>query len=243
MSREMEMLKTNIPGAEADRMMSKSGLPFPAFRVVLASAVLASLVVTAGCGTKDGMTTGSIQDDYRTRHPITLNEVEHALDVPVSSADTRLTVGMRDAVGGFASDYAANSSSIVQILIPQGSPNSGAAHHLAKQIRSTLIEGGVPSSRIVQTSYEAGATGDAAPIRLAYVATTAVTNPCGEWPEDLANDTLNNRNWQNFGCATQANLAAQIASPMDLVTPRKQAPIDAARRSEVINTYRSDGSN
>lgn len=237
------MPKPNIPGNEADRKMSKSRLPFPVFRIALVSAMLGSAALTAGCGTKDGMTTGSIQDDYRTRHPITLNEVEHTLDVPISSAETRLTVGMRDAIGGFASDYAANSSSIVQIMVPQGSPNSGAAQHLLKQIRGTLTEGGVPSSKIVQTSYQAAATGDAAPVRLSYIAMTAVTNPCGEWPEDLANDTIRNRNWQNFGCATQANLAAQIANPMDLVTPRKPAPIDAARRSRVISTYRNSGNN
>lgn len=237
------MPKTNIPGDEADHTMSNSRLPFSVLRIALLSAMLGGAALTAGCGTKDGMTTGSIQDDYRTRHPITLNEVEHSLDVPISSADTRLTVGMRDAIGGFASDYGANSSSIVQILVPQGSPNSGAAHHMVKQIRSTLMEGGIPSSRIVQTSYQAAATGDAAPIRLSYIAMTAVTNPCGEWPEDLANDTIRNRNWQNFGCATQANLAVQIANPMDLLTPRKPAPIDAARRSRVINTYRNAGNN
>ncbi|WP_249116766.1 CpaD family pilus assembly protein [Ciceribacter sp. L1K23] len=211
------------------------------FRSALTAGVLLSAALMAGCGTRDGMTTGSIRDDYRTRHPIVLNEVEHALDIPVSSADVRLTTGMRDAIGGFGARYSESSSSIVQIMVPQGSPNAGAANHLLKQIRSTLASSGVPASRIVQTTYVADAYGDAAPIRLTYVAMTAVTNACGEWPEDLANDTVMNRNWENFGCATQANLAAQIASPMDLLTPRKSAPIDAARRSEVISDYRNDG--
>ena len=166
---------------------------------LLACAVLASTAVLAGCGSnRDGMTTGSIDADYRTR-----------------------------------------STSTVQIMIPYGAPNSSAAMHLAKQIRATMVQSGVPSSRIVQTSYQSEGQGDAAPIRLTYVAMTAVTNACGQWPEDLANDTFSNRNWQNFGCASQANLAAQIDNPMDLLTPRKAAPIDAARRSLVITTYRA----
>ena len=207
---------------------------------LLACAVLASTAVLAGCGSnRDGMTTGSIDDDYRTRHPIVMSEVEHALDLPISSAETRLTTGMRDAVGGFANDYRTRSTSTVQIMIPYGAPNSSAAMHLAKQIRATMVQSGVPSSRIVQTSYQSEGQGDAAPIRLTYVAMTAVTNACGQWPEDLANDTFSNRNWQNFGCASQANLAAQIDNPMDLLTPRKAAPIDAARRSLVITTYRA----
>lgn len=208
-------------------------------RIACAAVLLAGTALLAGCGSmqKDNMTTGSV-DDYRTRHPITLNEVEHTLDIPVSSSDRQLTIGMREAIGGFASDYLSSSSSIVQIMLPQGSPNSGAAHTLRKDIRGVLTKSGIPSPRIVETTYQAGPQGDAAPIRLTYVATSAVTNPCGEWPEDLMATSLENRNWQNFGCASQNNLAAQVASPMDLLTPRKVAPIDATQRAKVINDYR-----
>ncbi|MGF0537706.1 CpaD family pilus assembly protein [Agrobacterium sp. ES01] len=210
-------------------------------KAACAILVIASAGLLAGCGNmhKDSMTTGAV-DDYRTRHPITLTDVEHTLDVPVSSGDRRLTTGMKDAIAGFAAEYASSASGIVQILLPQGSPNSGAAHQVRKEIRAVLTRSGVPSPRIVETSYQADASGDAAPIRLSYVAMTAVTNQCGEWPEDLANDTLQNRNYHNFGCASQNNLAAQISSPMDLLTPRKMSPIDATQRANVISDYRTN---
>ncbi|MNT91092.1 Pilus biogenesis CpaD protein [compost metagenome] len=68
---------------------------------------------------------------------------------------------------------------------------------------------------------------------------SAVTEPCGNWPADLVNSaTIENRNWQNFGCASQNNLAAQLENPMDLVAPRKMAPIDATQRANVIAVYR-----
>lgn len=204
--------------------------------LVLSSALLAS------CGTpRDGTTTGAIPDDYRTRHPIVLAEAEHTLDVPVASGDRALTISMRDNIRGFAQDYEAKSKGTVVIMVPQGSVNAHAAAALRKDVRATLVNEGVPSKRIVETRYGAGGQGDAAPIRLAFVSTTAQTNTCGQWPEDITLNTMENRQYYNFGCATQANLAAQIANPMDLVGPRGMTPIDAERRATAIQDYRDDG--
>lgn len=209
-------------------------------RLALAAVMLGTSLALTGCGNlnKDGMSTSAIPDDYRTRHPIMLSEVEHSLDVPIASGDHKLTNGLRDSIGGFANEYLSSSSGTIQIMMPQGSANAGAASILRKQIRDVLTSRGVKANRIIETSYQAQAGGDAAPVRLSYVSMTAMTNPCGEWPEDLTNNTSANKNYENFGCATQSNLAAQIANPMDLVTPRAMAPIDATRRSTVIGLYR-----
>jgi pilus assembly protein CpaD len=209
-------------------------------RLALAAVIIGTSSVLAGCGSmnKDNMSTSAIPDDYRTRHPIMLSEVEHTLDVPIASGDRKLTSGLRDSIGGFANEYLSSSSGTIQIMTPQGSANSGAASVMRKQIREVLATRGIKANRIIETTYQAQAGGDAAPIRLSYVSMTAMTNPCGEWPEDLTNNTSANKNYQNFGCATQSNLAAQIANPMDLMTPRAMAPIDATRRSTVIGLYR-----
>ncbi len=202
-----------------------------------ACAVLA-LAALQGCA-KDPRTTGAIPDDYRTRHPITLSEAQHSLDVPVSAGDNRLTVAMADNIKGFAQSYAATSSGVVQIQVPTGSANSAGASILKRQIRAVLNSSGIASSKIVETHYGAAPTGDAAPIRLSFIAMTAMTGQCGQWPEDLSDNTYSNRNWYNFGCASQNNLAAQVANPMDLVGPRGMSPIDAERRSAVIGNYRA----
>lgn len=233
------MKKTSPIMNESQAIMARSAHFLP--RLGTAALVLGSALTLASCGNlnKDGMSTGAIPDDYRTRHPIMINEVEHTLDVPIASGDRSLTIGLQDSISGFAQEYRNSSSGIIQIMTPQGSANAGAAAHARKQIRQLLVARGIPANRIIETSYQAEPNGDAAPIRLSYVATTAVTNQCGEWPEDLQSNTFSNRNYHNFGCATQSNLAAQIANPMDLVTPRAQAPIDAARRSTVIGQYRT----
>jgi pilus assembly protein CpaD len=208
------------------------------------TARLAALAIVAGllasCGTRDNQATGAIPDDYRTRHPIVLAEAEHTIDIPVASGDTRLTQGTRDVIRGFAAAYRNASSGIVQIMLPRGSANSHAAQIVRKDIRRLLAQSGVPANRMIENAYEAGATGDAAPIRLSYVAITAQTGPCGEWPEDMTLNTLQNRNYHNFGCATQSNLAAQIANPTDLIGPRQMSPVDAAQRAEVIDAWRDN---
>jgi pilus assembly protein CpaD len=209
-------------------------------RLLPAVLVLAAATL-AGCATRDTTTTASIPDDYRTRHPIVLTEAEHAFDVPVASGDRTLTMSMRDNIRGFAQDYASKSKGTVQIMVPRGSANAGAAAVLRKEIRATLVRAGVPNRHIIETAYPAVGQGDAAPIRLAFVSITAKTNTCGQWPEDLAVNTIENRQYYNFGCASQANLAAQIANPMDLVGPRGMTPIDAERRATAIQDYRDDG--
>lgn len=207
-------------------------------RAGLALALLTATALVQGCA-RDPMSTGAIPDDYRTRHPITLSEAQHSLDIPVSAGDNRLTIGMADTIKGFAQSYTATSSGLVQIQVPTGSANSAAASILKRQIRSVLNSSGIAANKIVETHYGAAPTGDAAPIRLSFIAMTAMTGQCGQWPEDLSDNTYSNKNWYNFGCASQNNLAAQIANPMDLIGPRGMSAIDAERRSVVIDNYRA----
>ncbi|MET0747017.1 MAG: CpaD family pilus assembly protein [Rhizobium sp.] len=206
----------------------------------LASVALVVLATAlCGCANRDNMSTGSVDDDYRQRHPIVLTQAEHNVDIPVSASDRRLTQGTRDTIRGFVQDYRAHATGTVEILAPQGASNSRAISELRHQIRQEMVASGIPSKRIADSFYPAGGAGDEAPIRLHFMATTAVTNACGQWPEDLADKSFGNQNYYNFGCATQSNLAAQVANPTDLVAPRGQTPIDAEQRGTVIDNYRS----
>lgn len=205
------------------------------------AVMLAASALLASCGTRhpDMQTTSSIPDDYRTRHPITVAEVEHNLDVPVGAGEHGLTPATRDLIKGFAQDYAALSKSTIRVAIPANAANSVAADNARGQVRRVLMDAGIPSARIVLTSYNSQASDASAPIRLGFIAVTAITDECGQWPSDLTGKTvIENKNYENFGCATQQNLAAQMANPTDLVGPRGMTPIDAANRATVIQTYR-----
>jgi pilus assembly protein CpaD len=210
----------------------------------IASMVAAASLLSA-CGTMrpDRQTTSSIPDDYRTRHPITVAEVEHSLDVPIGTDEHGLTAATRDLIKGFAQDYLAMSKSTIRVAIPMNTANAAAASAARNQVRRVLTDAGVPSTRVVLTSYNSPASDVSAPVRLSFVAVTAITDECGQWPSDLVTgpSVVQNRNYENFGCASQQNLAAQISNPTDLVGPRGMSPIDAANRATVIQTYRDDG--
>lgn len=204
-----------------------------------------SMAALASCGTppqRDShFITGSIENDYRVRHPITMAEAEHSIDIPVASGDHRLPSGMTDSIRGFAQRYRESSSGVVQIALPSGAVNSTAARHVLPQVRKELINVGVKPRNIITASYQAPSAEVSAPIRLSFVAITAMTNECGRWPQDLMSNSMENKNWYNFGCASQQNLAAQVANPKDLFDPRGTTPIDAERRANVINSYRQNG--
>ncbi len=203
--------------------------------LIAAAAVAAAML--SGCASRDQLTTGGIPDDYRQRHPIVVAEAEQSVDIPVASTDRRLNTAQRDMIRGFAQNYGSRATGPVYLLTPEGSPNSNAARQLRGQVRAELSARGIASSKIVNSSYVTLSATDAAPIRLTFVGTTAMTSQCGQWPKDLIND-FGNQNYYNFGCATQNNLAAQIANPEDLVAPRGMTPIDATRRNAAIKEYR-----
>lgn len=205
-------------------------------RCMVAVAAMAAALLS-GCASHDDLTTGGIPDDYRQRHPIVVTEAEQSVDIPVASTDRRLNTAQRDMIRGFAQNYGSRATGPVYLMTPEGSPNAAAARQLRGQVRAELSARGIASSKIVNSSYGAGATGDSAPIRLTFVGTTAMTSQCGQWPKDMIND-FSNQNYYNFGCATQNNLAAQVANPEDLVAPRGMTPIDATRRNAAIKEYR-----
>ena len=63
----------------------------------------------------------------------------------------------------------------------------------------------------------------------------AVAGPCGLWPDDLGpsydEKHYENREYYNFGCASQRALASMVAEPADLVQPRAETPAYTAKRT------------
>lgn len=206
-----------------------------ALRLALAATAVALL---AGCANRDSVTVGSIPDDYRTRHPIVVSEKEQSVDVPVAATDRGVTITQRDAVEGFIANYDRSAAPPVTILTPYGSQNEIAANNVAQGLVHLLKKNGVPASRIAIAAYQADAAETAAPIRVSYVAMMAHTSKCGRWPDDLTK-TSENKNYANFGCSYQNNLAAQIANPADLLGPRKPTSIDAGKRGVAIDKWQS----
>lgn len=202
-------------------------------------AVLAVVALVSGCAQRDSIIVGAVPDDYRTRHPIVIGEKDQVLDLPVGLTSFNMTRMQQTAITGFMDRYSESGNSVVTILVPQGSANASAARSTASDFTKFLRAYGVSSGRLQQLSYQANPE-DSAPIRISYPVMRASVVQCGRWPEDLLN-TYENRNYANFGCAYQNNLAAQIDNPADLLTPRKMTPTDMGNRGNAIATYQKRG--
>jgi pilus assembly protein CpaD len=113
-----------------------------------------------------------------------------------------------------------------------------AATGIGHRICDVLVGAGVRPGAIDFRAYPAGPSETNAPVRLAFNKITARVEGCGAWPDRLESDS-NNRNYKNFGCSAQANLAAMVDNPLDLLYPRALAPADAGRRSTVLEKYRN----
>lgn len=198
---------------------------------------LAALLLAGGCANVHHVEVGAIPDDYRTRHPIVVSQAETAIDIPVVTSDGALSFANRGRVEDFADRFRASGADFIQVQLPSGSMNQYAADRVSHAIVKVLSERRIARDRIFVQPYSAVGASGPVPIRLAYTTLVAKTGPCGRWPADLA-DTSENKNYHNFGCASQQNLAAQIADPRDLLSPRGVDPIDAERRTTVLDQYR-----
>ena len=212
--------------------------------VVRALAFISIAAAVAGCKTASLQeeVTGSIPNDYRLRHPIAVREKVQSLTVFVGDGRGTLTPAQRAEVGALASSWRQDATGGVIIEMPVGSANERAAASASREIRALLSASGVPPHSIEIRPYHTQDPVRLGTVRVNYPRMAAETGPCGLWPEDLGPtyDPVygSNRPHWNHGCASQRNLAAQVANPADLVQPRAEAPVLASRRGTVVEKYR-----
>lgn len=127
-------------------------------------------------------------------------------------------------ISAFASAYLSSGNGSITV----SAPTADAGRQVADRLAAT----GVPRDRIVM-----GAMASGNAVELSYVGYGASSPACSNWPDNVAY-TFDNLPKADFGCATQHNLAAQIADPRDLVTPQPMTPPDTERRMIVIEKWR-----
>jgi pilus assembly protein CpaD len=180
--------------------------------------------------------------DYRERHPITLKESDHTLELLVGSNRGELNPTQRAQVLSFGLNWKHEATGGVIVNRPVGSTNERAAADSMREILSILAASGIPLQSIVMETYPANGPALAA-VRISYPRVTAQAGPCGLWPRDIGptfnRDYFENQPYWNYGCATQRNLAAMVDNPADLVQPRGETASYTPRRTTVMEKYRS----
>jgi pilus assembly protein CpaD len=207
-------------------------------------AALVGLSITLGaCTHTDGETTASVPDDYRQRHPIAIQEADQSVVIFVGQARGGLSAAQRADVIGLAQIWLHEGTGAIHADVPVDTPNALAAADAFREVQSLLLSAGVPPRGITMRHYHPNDLRQLATIRLNYPKISAVAGPCGLWPEDLGpavsdKSYLDNKQYYNFGCAYQRNMAAMIDNPSDLVQPRPETPAYTERRTAAFEKYR-----
>ena len=212
-----------------------------AFRI--AGTLIGLAAALGACTHTEEAVTSSIPDDYRLRHPIAVEEANQSVVVFVGRGRGGLSAEQRADVVGLARNWMHEGTGAISADVPVGTPNARAAADSFREIQAMLAAAGVPPRGLVAHRYHPEDPRFMAPIRLSYPKLRAEAGPCGLWPEDLGPSIKNpsyleNKQYYNFGCASQRNMAAMIDNPSDLEQPRPETPPYTIRRSEAFEKYR-----
>jgi len=212
--------------------------------VALVGVSLASLAL-GGCKTTTDrdITTASVPNDYRQRHPIVIQESNRSVEIFVGQQRGGLSAPQRADVAALAQTWLRDGTGSIIAEVPTGTPNAAAAADSMREAQSMLVSYGVPPRGIIVRSYRPADPRQFATLRLTYPRIVADAGPCGTWPEDLGPSIHNksymeNKPYYNLGCATQRNLASMIDNPADIVQPRPETPAYTARRNIAFDKYR-----
>lgn len=240
----MHIVRTAIGERIANRIANNRRIAVLAIR----TAIVGGCAIFVCACTTDQPQVAAVPDvpyDYRQRHPITMTEVSHTLQIFVGTSRGELNAAQRAEVAQFAYSWRREATGGVAIELPVGASNERAAAESAHMIRSILAAASVPPNSIVVRGYQAPGH-NIAPIRVSYPKIAGQAGPCGLWPEDIGpsytRDHFENQPVWNHGCATQRNLAAMVDNPEDLVQPRGETPAFQMRRTVVIESYRTGAS-
>ncbi|OAF12252.1 pilus assembly protein [Bradyrhizobium centrolobii] len=208
----------------------------------LGGALVGIALALGGCQ-HDEVITASIPDDYKQRHPIAVEEQNRSIVVFVGHARGGLTAAQRADVMGLASTWLHEGTGAIHIDVPAGTPNARPAAESLREIQAMMAAAGVPPRAVMVRRYQPEDKRFLPPIRLTYSKIAAVAGPCGLWPEDIGPSMKNkgwfeNKQYYNFGCAYQRNLAAMVDNPSDLEQPRSETPSYTARRTAFFEKYR-----
>ncbi|KIU46680.1 MULTISPECIES: CpaD family pilus assembly protein [Bradyrhizobium] len=215
-------------------------------RSIALAAALIGLAMTLGACQHDADNSFAMVNapaDYRQRHPIAITEADRSIVVFVGRSRGGLTAEQRAEVMGMAQDWMREGTGAVTVDVPYDTPNARAAQESLREIQATFTAAGVPPRGILVRKVHPEDPRQLPAIRVNYPKITATAGPCGIWPEDLGPSIHNgsyieNKQYYNFGCANQRNLAAMVADPTDLVQPRAETPAYTSRRNIAFDKYR-----
>lgn len=172
------------------------------------------------------------------RHEIAVEQTSQEYRLAAAPGDVSLAPTESGELAALANNYLRYGHGALVLSAPAGGENEASAQVLSEQARRFLVAAGVSHAAIASSTYDASGTREE-PVVVSFSRYEAHAPECAPlWEQDLAHQS-NNQAWESFGCATQANLAAMVEDPSDLLHPRDATPRDSGRRAMVFDAYRA----
>lgn len=202
-------------------------------RLPLLLLTASALTACASVPTPEGPPVATAAD----RHRIEVTQTSERIEIPVTAGDVSLSSEARANLRTLAGNYLRYGHGALVLSAPSGGENSDSASLLAHETRLALVDAGVSYAAVAGSTYDGA--GAEAPLVVSFARYEARAPECAPlWEQDLAHQS-NNQPWASFGCATNANLAALVEDPADLLRPRDADPRDSGRRDTVMEAYRA----
>ncbi len=205
--------------------MSKSSLrPAPGRALRRVAASLAAAALLAGCAEQRFETSVAYPEVY----PITVSTAPVLIAVPATGALSARDARRIDAIGR---DYLRRGAGRITVAYP----NDVDATETVSAVARRLDAVGVPARAIRRGAYDATRY-EGEGVVVSFDGPVAAAAPCPQlWGDSVL--TGENGYSARTGCAVQANLAAMVADPRDLVAPRTLGPAYSGRGVRVQGAY------
>lgn len=209
------------------------------FRTATALALIASATVLGACreGLRIDDFTAAELSDPQKRHAIGFTTRGEALLVEMGGKGEGLSSNQRADVVRFVNGYKSESRGRLRLAAPGSVRGHLAVSRSVRDVVDVVREAGVPERYVDivrRSNYSDDGFGPA--IELSYEREVAVAPVCGQWPENMI-DNRERIPYENFGCATQRNLALTVANGRDLQGPQAETPRSSERRSVTWTKY------
>lgn len=198
------------------------------------AAVLACAAAGGGCNRLDDYTAADLHDATK-RHPIAYASRPETLYVEVAPGGRGLSANQEADVFRFVERYKAESTGSLRIAAPRSAGAHIAVSTSARQVESIVRSAGIAPQSVEATRYALEAR-EAPALRLSYDRTIAVAPQCADWGTNLG-ENRERLPYNDFGCATQRNLALNVANGRDLLAPQEEVPRSSERRSSTWTKY------
>ena len=194
----------------------------------------ASVAAIAATGCVDDQTAALISN-HQTHHPIGFGARTETLFVEVVPSARGLSANQEADVYRFVQRYKSESTGSLRIGAPKSAGGHLAVSQSMRQVEDIVRNAGI-DPRAIHVARYSGLSKHGPALKLDYDKTIAEPPQCGDWSDDLG---VNRERlpYNNFGCATQRNLALTVANARDLQGPQEETPRSGERRDSQWSKY------